>query len=209
MDPGTRTRTALTRLSVSALCDALGGLVGHPCHLTGLVSPVPDRVLSGPAATLAFLPARDDRPAGDFAGLVVRAAGDAPAGRVLVAGVPGHPDAAVAGGMKLSRVADLGMAGILTDARLRDFAEVRELGIAAWCRGETVRQGGALVSPVDAGVPVAMGGVTVVPGDWVHADASGAVVIPARALDEVISAARAKEERDAAAVIRMRAELRS
>jgi regulator of RNase E activity RraA len=31
------------------------------------------------------------------------------------------------------------MAGVVTDARLRDFAEVVDLGLAAWCRGETVR----------------------------------------------------------------------
>ena len=71
--------------------------------------------------------------------------------------------------------------------------------------GETVRQGGDTVMPYAANVPVCVGGVTVVPGDWVYADRSGAVVIPSDDLRPVLEEAARIEERDAAEVERLRA----
>lgn len=56
----------------------------------------------------------------------------------------------------------------------------------------------------DADVPVAVGGVTVLPGDWIDADRSGAVVIPAGDLREILEEAARIEGRDAAEVARMR-----
>lgn len=129
---------------------------------------------------------------------------DDPAGRVLAVSSWGYPDAPIAGGKKLSRLRNLGLAGLVADARLRDFDEVEELGIAAWCRGETVRQGGEAVMPFAANVPVALCGVTVFPGDWIYADASGAVVIPPGDVREILDEAARIEERDAAEVERMR-----
>ena len=118
----------------------------------------------------------------------------------------GHPDQPVAGGKKLSRLANLGLAGLVADARLRDFDEVLDLGLAAWCRGETVRQGGEAIMPWAANVPVAIGGVTVLPGDWIYADRAGAVVIPADDLRGILAEAARIEERDTREVERMRDE---
>ncbi|MGD9571508.1 MAG: RraA family protein [Thermoleophilia bacterium] len=200
-------RPVAEAVSCSAICDAMMRLHGHRAHITDLVSPVPERWLLGPAVTMQFLPLRADLldPARhDFSPMLDAAvAGGDPAGAVLVVSSWGHPDQPVAGGKKLSRLRNLGLAGLVADARLRDFAEVVDLGIGAWCRGETVRQGGHEIMPWAAGVPVAVGGVTVIPGDWVYADASGAVVIPAGDLRAVLEEAAAIEERDAAAVERM------
>ena len=182
----------------------------HHAHIPDLVSPAPERRLLGRALTMQFLPLRSDllEPARhDFGALLDEAvAGVDPGGAVLVVSSWGHPDQPVAGGKKLSRLANLGLAGIVADARLRDFAEVVDLGLGAWCRGETVRQGGDTIMPFAAGVPVAVGGVSVIPGDWVYADRSGAVVIPHDDLRAVLEEADRIEERDAAAVARMRAE---
>ena len=60
--------------------------------------------------------------------------------------------------------------------------------------------------PFAANVPVAVAGVTVVPGDWVLADAGGAVVVPAGDLAPVLEEAARIEERDAAEVARAREE---
>ncbi len=194
-------------VSCSAICDAMMRLHGHRAHVTDLVSPVPDRWLLGPAVTMQFLPLRADlldTARHDFSPMLDAAvAGTDPEGAVLVVSSWGHPDQPVAGGKKLSRLRNLGLAGLVADARLRDFEEVVDLGIGAWCRGETVRQGGHEIMPWAAGVPVAVGGVTVVPGDWVYADRSGAVVIPEGDLRAVLEEAAAIEERDAAAVARM------
>lgn len=60
--------------------------------------------------------------------------------------------------------------------------------------------------PYAANVPVALGGVTVLPGDWIHADAAGVVVIPPGDLRPVPEEAARTEERDAETVARMRDE---
>ncbi len=179
----------------------------HRAHVIDLVSPAPERWVLAPAVTMQFMPRRADLLDGavhEFDPMLREAVGAEPSGKVLVAASWGHPDAALAGGKKLSRLVNLGMAGVVTDARLRDFAEVVDLGLAAWCRGETVRPGGEVVMPYAANVPVALGGVTVVPGDWIYADAAGVVVIPPDDLRPVLEEAVRIEERDAEIVARMR-----
>lgn len=197
------------RVSCSAICDAMMRRHGHRAHIVDLVSPVPERWLLGRALTMQFLPLRSDllEPARhDFGAMLDEAVADLdPSGAVLVVSSWGHPDAPVAGGKKLSRLANLGLAGLVADARLRDFAEVVDLGLGAWCRGETVRQGGDTVMPYAANVPVCVGGVTVIPGDWVYADRAGTVVIPSDDLRAILEEAARIEERDAAEVERLRA----
>lgn len=203
-------RAIAAKVSCSAICDAMMRRHAHRAHVVDLVSPAPERWLLGPAVTMQFLPLRADRvepERHDFGPMLIEAlGGEDPEGRVLVAASWGHPDQPLAGGKKLSRLANLRMAGIVTDGRLRDFDEVVEMGLAAWCRGETVRQGADAIMPFAAGVPVALSGVSVFPGDWIYADAAGSVVIPPGDLREVLEEAARIEERDAATVARMRAE---
>jgi 4-hydroxy-4-methyl-2-oxoglutarate aldolase len=159
-----------------------------------------------------FLPVRRDRldqARHDLEPLLLEAVGGEPEGRVLVASSGGHPEAALAGGRKLARLRNLCLARILADGSLRDLAEVAELGIAAWCRGETVRHGGDLLMPFAANVPVAVGGATVFPGDWDYADAAGAVVMPAADVGAVLDEAVGIDERDAQTVARVREEDRA
>jgi regulator of RNase E activity RraA len=116
----------------------------------------------------------------------------------------GYPDVSHAGGMKLSRVDMHGLAGVLTDARVRDFDELRAYGFATWCRGEAVRWGGDTVMPYAANIAVEIGGVCVTPGDYVFVDSSGGVVIPAASLQQVFDMAHqvAKEDEDSLGEIR-------
>lgn len=197
------------RVSGAAICDAMMRRRAHRAHIIDLVSPAADRWLLAEAVTMQFMPLRADHfdaRRHDFGTLVLEAAGTSPRGKVLVASCGGHPEQPIAGGKKLSRLANLGMCGVVSDARLRDFAEVVDLGLAAWVGGETVRQGGETIMPFAAGVPVIVGGVTVFPGDWVYADRSCAVVIPPDDVRAVLEEALRIEERDAATVARMRVE---
>lgn len=196
----------------ASLSDAMADRFAHRFHILDLISPVPDRALSGPAATMQFMPRREDLRDPDvheFAPVLHDAVGDEGEGAVLVVSSGGCPEAAVAGGKKLSRLRGLGVAGILTDARLRDFDEVDEMGIAAWCGGETTLADHREAMPFSAGMPVALESVTVVPGDWIYADAAGAVVVPAAVRDEVIAAAVERERADAAEVQRIAEEYAS
>jgi regulator of RNase E activity RraA len=180
-------------LACASLVDAMGRHHGHRAHILSLVSPTPGRSLFGPAVTIAFLPYRSDFTETNRLGLggwFYRAVGDAPRDKVLVLSSGGYPDAAHAGGTKLSRVHNHGLAGVLTDSRLRDFGELASYDFTAWCAGEATHWGGDTVTPSAANVPVEVGGVCVTPGDYVYADTSGAVVIPARSLRDVAAEAR-------------------
>ena len=83
-----------------------------------------------------------------------------------------------------------GWPGVLTDGRLRDFAELAGYDFAAYCSGEATHWGGDVVTPFQANVPVVVGGVGMMPGQYVYADAAGAVVIPDGEIDDVLAAAR-------------------
>jgi len=54
------------------------------------------------------------------------------------------------------------------------------------------------VTPFQANVPVVLNGVAVMPGQYVFADSSGAVVIPDGQIDEVLAKAHKVEAADVA-----------
>jgi len=190
----------LAGLTTSDIVDAMGRLHKHRCHLLDLVSPTPDRVLFGPAVTISFFPTCDAALPSEryhFGELFRRAVGDEPEGTVLVLASNGHPDTSLGGGTKLSRLENRNLAGVLTDARLRDFDDLARYSFSTWCRGEATRWGGDVVTPFQANVPVVLSGVGVMPGSYVYADSSGAVVIPGDQVDEVLEGARAIPREDA------------
>lgn len=185
-------RGLAARTTVADVVDALGRRHRHRAHILDLVTPTPDRVLFGPAVTMSFFPTceqRLDPEVYNFASVFYEAAGDDAAGKVLVLAGNGHADVSLGGGVKLSRLAKLGMAGVLADGRLRDFEELAGHGFAAYCRGEATRWGGDVVTPYQANVPVVVGGVGIFPGDYVFASAAGAAVIPAAEVEPVLEGA--------------------
>lgn len=197
------------RVSSASVADAMAARHDHRFHVLDLASPSPELLLFGPAATIRFFPRRPglERAAiADFGAALHAAVGEEAEGRVLVIAAGDAPDAAVAGGKKLTRVAALKMAGVLTDARLRDFVEIIELGLVAYCRGETILADRSDLMPYEAGVPVTIDGVAVAPGDWIYGDGSGVVVIPAGEVRDILDAALEREEADAAEAARIRAE---
>jgi regulator of RNase E activity RraA len=188
----------LDRVSCASLVDAMGRIHSHRAHILGLVSPAPRR-LFGPVATIAYLPYRDDLRETElgFGALFHQAVGDSPEGTVLVLSSGGYPDASHGGGTKLSRLHHGSVAGVLSDGRLRAFEQLGEYAFATWCRGEATRWGGDTVMPFAANVAVEIGGVSVIPGDYVYADTSGAVIIPQASLKRVIEEALSVEAEDA------------
>jgi regulator of RNase E activity RraA len=190
----------LARVRVPDVVDAMGRMHRHRCHILDLASPTPGRVLFGPAVTISYFPTCEavlDSERFTFARLFYQAIGDDPAGRVLVLASNGHPEASLAGGQKLSRVHHQRLAGVLTDGRLRDFHELASYEFATFCRGEAVRWGGDVVTPHQANVPVVVRGVGIFPGDYIHADTSGAVVVPGAEIGPVLEEAVRIAEDDA------------
>jgi 4-hydroxy-4-methyl-2-oxoglutarate aldolase len=193
--------------SAATLTDAVGQVCPHRAHILDLVSPTPGRKLFGRVVTIRFAPYRSDMAAGDapgFARFFYDAIGDDAEGAVLVLDSSGQNDVSVGGGAKFSRLHNRRLAGLVTDARIRDFEELARFDPVFYCRGEALRAGGSDLMPIAANVPVSLNGTTVLPGDYLYADSSGVVVIPSGHIEEILkSAARFdREEKAILSIIR-------
>ncbi len=181
-------------LGVADAVDAMMMTFQHRAHVIHLDSPDPRRVLFGPAVTIGYMPVRKDLmdpEAHSLGPALYRAIGDEdPTGKVLVMASNGYAHASLGGGTKLSRVQNHKMAGILCDGQLRDYEELNSYDFAVYCKGQTVRAGGNEIQPYLTNVPVCIDGVTVVPGDYVFAHGSTAVIIPADSAEAILKKGR-------------------
>lgn len=203
------TSDLLSGIKTADVVDAMGRMHQHRCHVLDLVSPTPERTLFGRAITISFFPtcnAAMDPDRYNFANLFYEAVGDIPRDKVLVLASNGHPEISLGGSTKLSRVQNHGLAGVLADGRLRDFDELAKYDFATYCRGETTRWGGDTLRPFQANVPVVISGVGIVPGEFIFADASGAVVIPESQVEDVLEEARRVGAEDARFIEEIRGE---
>ncbi len=187
-------REMIEGLGVADAVDAMMMTFQHRAHVIHLDSPDPRRVLFGPAVTIGYMPVRKDLmdpEAHSLGPAFYRAIGDEdPTGKVLVMASNGYAHASLGGGTKLSRVQNHKMAGILCDGQLRDYEELNSYDFAVYCKGETVRAGGNEIQPYLTNVPVCVDGVTVVPGDYVFAQGSTAVVVPADSVEAILKKGR-------------------
>lgn len=88
----------------------------------------------------------------------------------------------------------LGCAGTVTDGGVRDLDEVRALGFHLFASCVLVSH--AWVHVVDVGKPVEVGGLTVSPGDLLHGDQHGVLVVPPEIAARIPEAAAAVERRE-------------
>lgn len=197
-------RALTAEVTSASICDAMARRHTHRCHATGLVPARPGSITSGFAATIRFGPRRDDMPDHDLAAAAERALADIPDGAVVVIAGPDATDEAVAGGKKLAALEELGAGGVIAWGAIRDRDEAAGYEMGVWSLHETPRASGDRLQVIEVGGLVAFGGVTITPGDWVHVDTAGMVVVPAVDRDEVLEAAVAIEEADAATVAEIR-----
>ena len=112
-----------------------------------------------------------------------------PAPRVVVVqdldDPPGH--GAFWGEVQSSIFKALGCVGTVTDGCVRDLKEVREMGFHFFARGVGVSH--AYVRLESVGSPVEIGGLTIRPGDLVHADQHGVLMVPVDLAAELPAAA--------------------
>lgn len=150
----------------------------------------------GPAFTFRFVPAREDlaTPASWGSPISTRAAiEEMPEGAVAVIDAMGIVDAGVFGDILCARMVKRGAAALITDGVIRDRAGVMQTGLPIWARGAAAPPSVAGLTFVGWQETVGCGGVCVVPGDVIVADADGAVVIPAALVDEVTTEAIEQE----------------
>jgi 4-hydroxy-4-methyl-2-oxoglutarate aldolase len=82
-----------------------------------------------------------------------------------------------------------GCVGTVTDGGLRDLAGLRSIGFAAYGTGITIHHCKIRVGKIDA--PVDIGGITISPGDVIHANTEGVIRIPEQAVAKLADRAPA------------------
>jgi 4-hydroxy-4-methyl-2-oxoglutarate aldolase len=152
-----------------------------------LIQVVPGSRAAGPARTVRC---------GQGDNLMVHAAiAEALPGEVLVLTMPEPAPVALVGDLLATQAKGRGVAALLVDAAIRDLEELRELELPIWARYVRVSGAGKSV-PGTIGEPVEVGGATIRQGDAIVLDADGAVVVEQERIEEVLAAARDREERE-------------
>ena len=87
-----------------------------------------------------------------------------------------------------------GAVAFLTNGSIRDIEGVRSVPLACWGAGLSPMHG--RLRWLDVNSPVVIDGMAVRPGDFIHADENGAVVIPPQIADQVYDKALSVRERE-------------
>jgi len=163
----------------------------------------------GQAFTLRYIPAREDRN-----GIEVFqnrnhpqrvAIETCPRGHVLVMDARGDARAATAGSILITRLAQRGVAGVVSDGGFRDVTGIAALDMPSYCAGPSAPTNLTLHEALDLNIPVACGGVAVFPGDVMLGDGDGVMVIPSHLTEEIAAECAEMEVREAFVLERINA----
>lgn len=188
LDP--QTRDKLMGVSVATLATALykRGLRGQAIQD---VRPLANkgRNMVGPAFTLRYMPAREDRNQ-----LVEFRKPDHPQRHAIETCPPGHilvmdsrkdARAASAGDILVTRLMKRGAAGIVTDGGFRDAATIAQLDIPAYHSRPSSPTNLTLHEAIEINVPIGCGDAPVFPGDVLVGDADSVIVLPGHLAAEI------------------------
>jgi len=155
----------------------------------------PGMVLAGTALTVRCKP-------GDNLALHLAIAAARPAD-VLVVDYAGSLDSGPFGEIMALACQMRGIAGMVIDGAVRDSAQIARLGFSVFARGLNIR-GTVKLDRGEIGTSIKIGGVNVSTGDIVLADADAIVLLAANDLQDALSASRARAEREARMMQRLR-----
>lgn len=187
---GTTTAVDFDRPS-SALINRLAALpaanIGDAMERLGVADSAiqaiwPGAKLAGPAFTV-WVAAGDNR--GIHDSLVAARPGD-----VVVVSGGGDTSRALLGELIGERAISAGLAGFALDGAARDAEVLGEIGLPVFARA-TTPAGPYKNGPSRIAVPIAFGGVPVLPGDIIIGDSDGVVVVPRDRAEEIAAAAEA------------------
>ena len=122
---------------------------------------------------------------------------------IAIQDVSGKPErCAYAGEMMATLAQRLGAVGMVTDGALRDVDEVHAIGFHYFMRYPVVSHGNFSIVSVNEAIE--LDGQVVNPGDLLHGDRNGIVIIPDNVLDGLEQAVAGIREREAAQLAYMR-----
>ena len=186
----------LSEIGTATACARLHHQGIRHTYMQGPQSLTPGRRVVGRALTLQFMPQREDIASGQDQEYIERGTAlwavldKVEPGDVLVVQAYGSVTTGCFGDMLVRYFQRRGGVGLVIDGRIRDFPRVSQLDVPIWATGTTPQYASqAELFPWGYNVPVACGGVLVLPGDLVVADDDGAVVLPLQRADAVIEAA--------------------
>lgn len=184
--PSAETLAAFERHSVANLGDGMERLD----IVDAGISPIwPGAKIVGSALTVLTV-------AGDNKA-VIEALDHIQPGDVLIINAGGYEGRAILGDNLAQRFDLFGATGAIVDGVVRDRDIIESLRFPVFARGLTPA-GPFKNGPGRIGVPVALGGVVVSPGDIIVADSDGVIVIPPSRVDEALAGADAIVELEAA-----------
>ncbi|OWV40069.1 ribonuclease activity regulator RraA [Mameliella alba] len=188
MNPDTKAK--LEQVSVATLATALYKR-GLRHQVIQDVRPLSQkgRNMVGPAFTLRYMPAREDRNQ-----LVEFRNPDHPQRKAIETCPPGHvmvmdsrksAQAASAGDILITRLMVRGGAGVVTDGGFRDAMNIARLDMPAYHARPSSPTNLTTNEAIDINVPIGCGDAPVFPGDIVVGDDDSVIIIPAHLADEI------------------------
>ncbi|MBP1930845.1 RraA family protein [Ammoniphilus resinae] len=174
----------LKEIPTTCVSDALNG----QNSLDSTIKPLDEQLkVVGRAVTVKISP-------GDNL-LVLKAMREANPGDVLVIDAKSYMDSASCGDFNLKLAQKLGLAGVVIDGVVRDVLAMKEMNYPVFARGVCT----AASKKYGAGeinVPISCGATVIQPGDIIHGDADGVVVIPRGLEEDVLKKAQEKLKQD-------------
>lgn len=191
---------ALREIGTATATGVLSRMGIRNAHMLGPVSFSPGRCVAGPALTLQMMPKREDifgedEYADPEKQLHRHVLYHTQAGDVVVVDARGDMHSGIFGEMMLTFFKGRGGQGVVIDGVLRDRPNVDGLGLGLWLRGFSPNYHTQTdLMPFAVNVPIACGGVTVMPGDIIVADDDGVIVVPVGLAETVIAEAHRSHE---------------
>ena len=147
----------------------------------------------GPAFTLRYMPAREDRNAlAEFRNPKHpqrHAIETCPPGHVLVMDSRRNANAASAGDILLTRLMVRGGAGAVTDGGFRDAVRIGDLDMPCYHQRPASPTNLTINEAIEINCPIGCGDAPVFPGDIVVGDDDSVIIIPAHLADEIAAEA--------------------
>ncbi|WP_431874606.1 4-carboxy-4-hydroxy-2-oxoadipate aldolase/oxaloacetate decarboxylase [Amycolatopsis sacchari] len=174
----------LAEYGVATVHEALGrtGFLGpqlRPVHLGSRIGGTAVTVLSWPGDNLMIHAAVEQCRPGD----------------VLVVTTTSPSTDGMFGELFATALQVRGVRGLVTEAGVRDVAELHEMRFPVWSRAVSA-QGTVKATAGAVNVPITIGGQLVKPGDAILADDDGVVVVPRQDVDRAVEASQARVEKE-------------